>query len=516
MKKGILLLLAGWLVGPSGRAQYLFGVSGSNYAGTNALYHNPAQVADSRHKLFVNLTTGDLFLTNNYIAWNAPYSMLSVLTNSVPAGYRSSRGAILYRDEYFGENLNGRPKHLYLGGDLRGPSVLYTVSDRIGVAVTSRVRFLSSFAHVSEPLARILRYGTAEQERVAPQAFGTRLDVNVDGYAEIGGTLGAVLLNSDVDFLKAGLTVKRLVGLYSGHVLADGLDYRYVPDPADASRDNILLERVHARYGFTSEAAFKNFRPTPQTLLGRQAAGAGWGFDLGLVYEFRPDVSKYDYREKGEAKLDPGANKYRYRVSVALLDLGGIRYRNPAYVSAYDLTRTNRLLDGQTLGKLDGADRLTNNLNQVLGATPDDRQTSFRSALPTTLQASVDVKFRENVYINAAWVQRLRGSNAIGAVVPNVIALTPRYERKGLEVAAPLSFYNDYQAITLGLALRLGPLFVGTDHLPGLLNVGRPRGMDVYAGASVPLFRRRPAGPDACWYERGEKRGLQKLFFWKK
>ncbi len=513
MKKAVLLAL---IAGTHAQAQYLLGVSGSNYAGTNALYHNPAQVADSRHKLFVNLATADVFLTNNYLSWNAPYSFLALATNSVPDQYRSSRGLILYKDEYFGENLNGRPKRMTLGGDLRGPSVLYTVNDRIGVAVTSRVRFLAGFAHVSEPLARILRYGTAEQERVEPQALGNRMDVNTDGYAELGGTVGAVLLNRDVDFLKAGVTIKRLVGLYSGHVLVDDFDYRYVPDPADRTRDNILIETIHARYGFTSEAAFKNFRPTPQVLLGRQSAGSGWGLDLGVVYEFRPDINKYDYHEKGALKLDPGVNKYRYRVSLALIDVGGIRYRNPAYVSAYDVTRTNRLLDGQALGKLDGADRVTDDLNQVLGVTPDDRQTSFRSALPTTFQASVDVKAREYVYVNATWMQRLRTSGSIGAVVPNVLAVTPRYERRGLEVAAPLSFFDDYRALTLGLSLRLGPVFAGTDHLPGLLNLGRPRGFNLYAGAHVPLFRRRPAGPDACWYEKGEKKGWRKLLFWKK
>ena len=145
-----------------------------------------------------------------------------------------------------------------------------------------------------------------------------------------------------------------------------------------------------------------------------------------------------------------------------------------------------------------------------------ERQTAFRSALPTTFQASADVVYRENVYVNVAWVQRLRRTDVIAAAAPSQLSVTPRYERKWFEAALPVVLFNDYRALTLGLALRLGPVFLGTDHLPGFANVGKPKGFNFYAGANVPILRRRPAGPDACWYEKKERRGLEKLLFWKK
>ncbi len=512
LKKGGLLLLAAG----SAHGQYLLGVTGSNYAGTNALSHNPAQVVDSRHKLFVNLITFDEAAVGNTLAWKAPYSLFALQTNTVAARHRAPSGLILWRDEYLGEATPAKPRRALVAADLRGPSVLYTFNDRFGAALSSRLRVAGSVTQASAEVARIIRYGTAETERVEPQAAGQRFAFNLDGTLELGATFGAVVLNSDVDFVKAGITVKRLVGLYSGHVRADNLRYRYVPDPTDRTRENILIENVDGQYGFTDEAAFQNFRPTPQTLFGRAAAGAGWGFDLGLVYEFRPDAARYTFREKGETRLDPTRNKYRFRLSLALLDVGGIRYRNPAYVRAYEVSRTNRLLDDRLFGPVSDGEQLTNAINQTLGVSDAERLTEFRSALPTTFQASFDYKIRENVYLNGTWVQRLRSPRSIGPVAFNVLALTPRYERKWFEAALPLVLVDDYRALTFGLALRLGPVFLGSDHLPGLLNIGAPRGLNAYVGAHLPLFRQRPTLPDACYYEKSEKRGWRRLLFWKR
>ena len=512
---GLLFLL---LFLPSSRAvaQYLLGVSSGNYAGTNGLYLNPAHVADSRHKVFVNLATYDNFLTNNYLAWGAPYSINGLLTNSVGDRYRSSRGLILFREEYLIEKLNGRDKRITLGADLRGPSVLYTINDRFGVALTSRLRLGGSLTHVSQSVAGLMRHGTTETTRIEPEDFGTGFSLNLNGYAEFGGTFGAVLINSDVDFLKAGVTLKRLVGLYSAHMLASNLAYRFMPDLNRRGRVNVLIENVDVRYGITDEDAFGNARPTPQFLLGRQSAGGGWGVDLGFVYEYRPDIDQYDYREKGVRRFDPGQNKYRYRLSVALLDVGAVRYRNPAYVSAYDVSRPNRLIDNNAFDNVGGSDNFVAALNTTLAVGDNDRQTSFRSALPMALQVNLDYKIKENVYVNALVMQRLGSTRNIGMTAPNVLALTPRYERKWLEASLPLVFFDDYRAVTIGLALRAGPIFIGTDHLPGFLNIAKPKGYDVYFGANIPIFRHRPAGPDACWYEKKEKKGLRKLMFWKK
>ncbi|MEZ4904809.1 MAG: hypothetical protein R2822_25185 [Spirosomataceae bacterium] len=73
------------------------------------------------HKLYINLIGNDFFVINNYLRYDAPYSFLSLITNSVSDKYRSERGLIIWRDSYYAERLNGNKKHFHTGGDLRAP-----------------------------------------------------------------------------------------------------------------------------------------------------------------------------------------------------------------------------------------------------------------------------------------------------------------------------------------------------------------------------------------------------------
>ncbi len=65
------------------KAQQYLGIVGSNYAGTNSLYANPANRVGSRHKVFVNLAAADLFVGNNAVKWNADYTFLRLLRGAV-------------------------------------------------------------------------------------------------------------------------------------------------------------------------------------------------------------------------------------------------------------------------------------------------------------------------------------------------------------------------------------------------------------------------------------------------
>lgn len=508
------LLWLGCLLPGVASAQYFLGVSGSNYAGTNGLYLNPAGVADSRHQVFVNLVSNDLFLTNNYLAWSAPYSLLGLMTNTVAKRHRNSRGQILYRDTYLAERLNGRAKHLRFGGDLRGPSVLVTLNDRHGFALTSRLRTNLNVTDVNEPAARLIRYGTTN-EKIPAEAFGQRLNLNATGAFELAATYGRVLQNDEDRFIKVGLTAKRLIGLYTAHLLANDIDYRFEPDARMPRRTNVRLETLTAKYGYTEEGAFQNFNLTPAWLLGRAPAGAGWGVDLGMIYEHRPDHRKYSYRDRNQRRYDPSKNKYQYRLSLSLLDLGGMRFRNPAYVNHYQVQRQNVLFTENNFVDIGGVDDVFAGIDQTLELTDSDRQTSFWKTLPTALHAGLDYKIRERVYVNTVWVQSLTSNRTLTMDLPSVLAVVPRYETKWFEAALPVALADNYSRLTLGASLRLGPIFLGTDHLGGVLNLGNPRGLDLYFGATVPILRSGPKSALEC-FPKKERKGIVKRIFGKK
>jgi hypothetical protein len=126
--------------------------------------------------------------------------------------------------------------------------------------------------------------------------------VNLNSYAEVGITYGQTLIDNDEEYIKVGVTAKRLAGIYAAYALINEANYQIIPDFRNPVNNTLLINSLKLQYGYTDEDALKNASPSLGWLLGGDAAGGGWGLDLGFVYEYRPDINKYTYREKGKAK----------------------------------------------------------------------------------------------------------------------------------------------------------------------------------------------------------------------
>jgi hypothetical protein len=88
------------------------------------------------------------------------------------------------------------------------------------------------------------------------------------------------------------------------------------------------------------------------------------------------------------------------------------------------------------------------------------------------------------------------------------IALTPRIDRHWWGIGMPVSLYamND---LRVGLAARLGPLFIGTDQLGAFTNSRQLSGGDFYVGVKFfPLGLNRNGGKGNK--KRGGRRGSGK------
>ncbi|MDZ7899988.1 MAG: DUF5723 family protein [Arcicella sp.] len=500
-------------------AQQWLGISGSNYAGTNSVYNNPANLADSRYKLYVNLVGNDLFFANNYVGWNAPYSPFQLFTNTAADEYRNSKKVIIFKNAYYDINTGGGPFHANLLDDLRGPSALFTINDKHSVGLLTRVRTILNFNGVSEPLAEAIRLGT-DTSSLKNQLFKlSETSLNINSYAEVGLSYGRVLKDDDEDFIKVGITVKRVIGLYSSHINIQEADYEIVNDPTDLAlppkrKKQILnINTLKADFGYTTEGAYKNANLSPSWALGNQSAGAGWGVDVGIVYEYRPDNRKYTYRNKGVARLDASKNKYEFRVGIALLDIGGISYNNPNYVRNWEVDVKNKTFNSADVSMINGSDDAYKRINDVIGLSDLNSQSDFITGLPSSFQINMDYHFRDKFYVNSLWVQGLRGSQSTSMKMPSSLSITPRWEGKWFEVAMPFVLFDNYNAFSFGIGGRIGPLFLGTDNLGSILNINHPRSTDIYFGLSLPIFRKPPTLPNACFYEKTERKGWR---FWKK
>ena len=113
--------------------------------------------------------------------------------------------------------------------------------------------------------------------------------------------------------------------------------------------------------------------------------------------------------------------------------------------------------------------------------------------MPTSLNVSVDYHLPQGFGLNVTYLQDVRAVRATAIHQPTLLAVTPRYETRWVSMAVPLAYLN--RGLTAGLSMRVGPAWLGTDNLLGLVgNSGngiRPRGLDVYGGIAFGIGRVR-------------------------
>jgi hypothetical protein len=471
------LLLAGLLSAGAAQSQNFMGIAPTPSGGTHSLYLNPALAAGSPYRLYVNLGAANLHLNNDYAQWVGPYNLTRLVTGRAPDAYRNSDGSVALEPTYFRERLDDRPKQGTAWTDVRGPSVLVSLGSKTGLAFSTRLRAAAQVDGVSERLLSLVRLGLDVPALWNVTNVDNRFNANANVYTEIGGTLAHTLIETDQHALRAGGTLKYLSGRYAAYVRNRGLSYRVVPT-GDEGR--LTLESFDAEFGYVGQAALEQARGLGG-LLGQGAPGRGWGVDAGLTYELRTD-----------AFSGPGTpNAYKLRLGLALLDLGRITYDDPNLVRNYDVQRTNTNVTLSEFDNVKGSDELLGVLERTLAVQDSEITTRFRTGLPAALSANADWRVGNEFFLNLTVLRNLRSAEAVSLRQPNVIAITPRLEASEVTVSVPMQFINNH--FTLGAAIVLGPLLVGTDNLIGLLGATKtftPQGVDAYAGLSIPIRKR--------------------------
>lgn len=95
---------------------------------------------------------------------------------------------------------------------------------------------------------------------------------------------------------------------------------------------------------------------------------------------------------------------------------------------------------------------------------------------------------------------------------PNTLAIVPRFERRWASVSLPIVL-NDWQSLRVGLAARLGWLYVGTDNIGSFVKKKRFTGIDVYVGLKINAFSMglRRGGGSSGGHSTRSGRNLRKI-----
>lgn len=475
-------------------AQNMLGLGLNNHSGIHGVYLNPARLANHPQRFSINVGTFGAHLGNNYALYRAPFTLLSLATGNVPNTYDDSEGKLMFLPEYLERVAGDEKKSGSFSLDARGPSAMLSLRDGSGIALSTRVRTAFQVSNASSEFVTLVRFGL---DNPILWSSGTNYDnkfaINNNSYAELAASYGREIWNDGPHRLNAGVTAKYLSGWYSSHLINEGMKYRVTEIASGGGLSGqIQIDQLRGSMGYVGGQ--KVFDQIGRGKIPTERPGHGFGADLGLVYEFRPTDSgsraqRYGWDEE----------YYKLRVSVSVLDLGLIRFKRAGIIRSYDLAVDNERINFKDFKQdqlLDNAFTLIENRLELDPAQADEQ---FKTGLPTALQLHADWHVRGLFFLGLSSMSNLRAADAITMWQPSYVALTPRLERHNGSVAVPLVAIDG--TVVPGLALRIGPVSIGSDNLPGLFGKKdgfQPRGADIYAGLSfsgtTKTRRRTPDG----------------------
>lgn len=455
-------------------AQSFPGYRTGNYTGVNGVFYNPANIADSKYSLDVNLFSISAFAGNDQASLG-----VKDLTKSFNA---DSLKRILFGGN--NPNLNS-----LVNTDIYGPSVLFNLNRRMAMAITTRSRVFSNVKNIDGTLAQTFIDGGSVSSGVSyPVNFNAGNSViNATGWSEVGLSYSTVLTKEkSVHFMKAGVSVKYLAGTANSYLNMKNINGTICSNNGNGTyltgtTGSLDINTTNANFNDYTIKDFFNFK------------GHGVGTDIGFVYEFRPESMT-----KGNEQYvdDRFANKYKLKVGLSLLDVGTIKFSRDSESSAsYNVN----VPVGQQFYISKFKDQSVSKYTRILDTSIYFTRTAntgdkYNVVLPTTLQFNVDYNVMKNIYVNAGGQFAFSEKKNLNMYAYNVFNITPRFENKTFTAALPVS-YSTLTDLTVGLSLRAGPFFVGSGSVFSAL-IGKSKQADAHIGLRIGLQHKKKMKPD--------------------
>jgi hypothetical protein len=460
-------------------AQDFPGYRAGNYTGVNGVFFNPANIADSRYRWDVNLVSFNMLAGNN----QASFSLKNI---------GQTFNADSLENQIYGKNAG--PTSGRMSVNMVGPSFMFNATSKSSFALTTRARIMANVVDIDgKLLENVLDGYSKDMSFPYTLASSQNMRVNMNAWTEFGASWGQVIYDKGQHFLKGGLTLKYLAGAANRYFQIDKFNATL---NEDLVKQDAYLSNTTGRIGMGfAGAKFDDFEASDVTKFDSK----GFGFDLGFVYEFRPDHATYRTGDKYDWRKD--MNKYKLRVGVALLDIGSIKYKRDLTRSgSYDLgiTGAERLYLSEIGDQdLDNYKNYFNSRPQYFTPVAGSTDESYKVGLPSTLQLDVDYHFNKGFYINAAGQFSLVNGEKkpYNSQYFSSFTLTPRFEGRIFGAYLPIN-YNQLTKLNAGLSFRVGPVFFGSGSLITAL-VGESKQADLHLGIRFGVMHKDRRGKEA-------------------
>ena len=434
-KKWFLLVFC--LLSVTLQSQSFLGSQFDNYAGIYSVLNNPANIVDSRYITDVNLISASVFVNSDYYAVK-----LSDVINDAS------------NFEDYAKRSPSNNNSFYANTDILGPSFQMNINDNHAIALFTRARAIGHITEIDGIYLEDLQDEVDQSYNVNNQNFS----IASNTWFEIGGSYATILMNTERHFLKGGISIKYLGGLYSGYAKGRNLTVNY-------DYTGIPLTSTTTINGQIETGNLSSLNDFDSPIENR---GSGVGTDIGFTYEFRTNESNSD--------ASKGANKYLLKFGLSVTDIGSMKFKEGRKVvyQADNITFT------------DAEYAINDDLDTYFTIVSENK--SFTLSLPTALHLNADwnmyTKFYLNFNLDLNMNKEIKPNSNY---IKNVTTLTPRFESKWLSVYLPFSVVEN-SGFQSGFGFRAGPLTFGSGSIiSGLF--GYTKALDVNVGLRIPIYQ---------------------------
>lgn len=408
-------------------AQYSYsGIRTSKRAGILSATINPAELANMPQKVDVHFVGVDLNLANNLV--NLTPSSIGHLDSFVDR----------YLNKVSPEGFTFR-----VNMDVMGPGVAYAINDKMTVGLFTRARLQMTMNNLDIVTARALARSELIENATLPYTTPTinNMSMNLVGWTEIGGSFAMNLYNSKEHSFSIGASIKALfLGGYANSFLTN---FKATIDTAAGG--NVRISNGSGEIGMEHTGS-----NDPLENLGSNFMGSpkGIGFDLGATYQYK----------------DKKTGEYILKLGASIVDIGTMSASMNAQNSRSFTINPILNFDPSTI-QGDNMDEIINNIKASGIATEVPIDSVQTINLPTAFNLTADWNVWKSFYLTAH-VQRpmTKRDNPRSLIAPDFICFTPRISFRVFEAYMPLSF-SSLQGTSLGLGVKLGPVYLGTGSL---------------------------------------------------
>ncbi|GEM51117.1 hypothetical protein EB1_09070 [Empedobacter brevis NBRC 14943 = ATCC 43319] len=423
--------------------QNILSFSNDQYIGINGSIFSPATPYFNPNKWDVNIISEDALFTNDY-AYISDQNVLGLLKGKT----KTANPKTGISGKTHSNILDFNTKHFvsyHVENDLLGPAVSFKkkINNRTyRVGVFTRLRTQGSV----QDLDNYFRFSNKNEIEPSNYTFNPA-KTNAMNWVELGLNLSTNLYTTPTEEFIVGANLKYLIGL-DGAYINNKKTIKLEAIPTLTSTVSNPDADIYAS-GFDIEAGYSTNYDFDRDKYVLRNRGNGIGIDLGMAF----------------VKRRTNDELYDFKFSANLLDIGFVNFRGENHHFYNPLQkvqiRNNPDFDQQDFESIGQYLKLLS--NEVYGDSLTSHQSNkFTIGLPTSLHLNMSQKIVENQYLNFNWIQRIPVfENSLKRT--NVLQTSYTIQKDGFGIGPSLSLY-DYEKVTFGGYIRIGPLILGSDN----------------------------------------------------